>query len=158
MFHAILVSSTLFYCGRACIHRCVISKLLQCVLEDGLTFVYVQSSPLLSLNRIITRLTLELAIPVYHLINNNVCMSGIHPFSLVRYSTMSCALHLTATLSISGVTPTLSSSFRRFPLALLLEDDIPASILSTSILTSPRSLRWMAMMMGRLLFHAGVAP
>lgn len=123
-------------------------------------FSYTCSRPrfCLLICRIITRLTLEHAIPVYHLINSNVCMSGIHPFSLVRYSMMSCALHLTAAFSISGVTSTLSSSFRRFPLALLLEDDVPASILSTSILTRPRSLRWMAIMMGRLLFQAGVAP
>ena len=108
--------------------------------------------------RITTRLTLERATPVYHLINSNVCMSGIHPFSLVRYSTMSCALHFTAALNISGVISTLSSNFRRFPSALPLEDDFPVSVLSTSILTRPRSLRWMAMIMGRLFFWAGVAP
>lgn len=85
-------------------------------------------------------------------------MSGIHPFSLVRYSTMSCALHFTAIRSISGVTATLSSNFRRLPLPACSEDDLPESVLSTSIRTRPRSLRRIAMVMGRLPFRAGVAP
>ena len=80
-------------------------------------------------------------------------MSGIHPFSLVRYSTMSCALHFTAALSISGVTSTLSSNFRRFPLPLG-----DGTILSTSILTKARSLRRMATITGKLPFQHGVAP
>jgi hypothetical protein len=87
--------------------------------------------------------------------NERVPRSGTQPFSFIKYSAISCAPHITASLSISDVTLTRSASFLRLP---VLRSSGGVSGGSTSKRTRERSRRLMAIRTASASLRRGDAP